>query len=229
MQVLNESIVQMRQSKNLDQRLASSQLAVQKIRELVPFHEKGLVTLTPTPQEWFLHIHRAERNMVNAYIEKIFEEALVVEPTLDNSGRQITLMNQVALAIEKYEAHLGKSLTLLWKRKIDAQLAAEAASPVDAAVDAAVDASDEQSARQKEKDRAIDQYLEALDILRSDGTANPEYENQVKTIEKRIRDLGGTMPQESESKPAVKRRSSETKPTAKKKPPREVRVRNSDA
>ena len=60
------------------------------------------------------------------------------------------------------------------------------------------------SKKKEDKARAIDQYLETLDILRSEYTGEREQAFEIKRVEKLILDLGGKVP---ENRHAAKKRS----------------------
>ena len=181
--VLNENLNLMRRAKEIDTRLAKGQLAIKQLQDLIPYYEKGLVKLSPSPQELVARIYMAERNITHQHIEGLFKNAAAQvkkAPSTEAKGQYLT---QLVEAIDKYQNQLGKSNEMRWRKRLEKDrglLLVERAKN---------DAGDGR------RERAIDQYLEALDMLRADDTGDPKQKGRIEQIKKRIQDLGGQIPE----------------------------------
>lgn len=180
--VLNENLNLMRRAKEIDTRLAKGQLAIKQLQDLIPYYEKGLVNLKPSPQELVARIYMAERNITHQHIEGLFSVAAAQvkkAPSTDAKGQYLT---QLVEAIDKYKSQLGKTNEIRWRKRLEkdrGKLLVERAK------------NDEGVGR---RDKAIDQYIEALDMLRADDNGDPGHQNRIEQIKKRIRELGGKVP-----------------------------------
>ena len=180
--VLNENLHVMRRAKEIDTRLAKGKAAIEQLRDLIPYYEKGLVNLQPSPQELVARIYSAERTITHQHIEQLFKTAITQAkkaPT-EAKGQYIT---QLTEAVDKYKAQLGKTNEIRWRKRLERDrslLLVERAKK------------DEGSGK---RERAIDQYIEALDMLRADNTGDPEHQKRIEQVKKRIRDLGGQIPE----------------------------------
>ena len=180
--VLNENLELMRRAKEIDTRLSKGELAIKQLQDLIPYYRKGLVSLNPSPQELVARIHMAKRNISHEYIDGLFKEALAQvkkAPPTAPTGQYLT---PVVEAIEKYKSQLGKTNEIRWRKRLEenrSELLVE--NPT-------------KDAGELRRDRTIKQYIEALDMLRADDKGDPEHKNKIAKIKKRIRDLGGKIP-----------------------------------
>ena len=180
--VLNENLNLMRRARELDTRLSKGQDAIKQLQELIPYYQKGLVKLQPSPQELVARIYMTERKITNQHIEQIFKAAVAQArkaPTDIAKGQYLT---QVVEAIEKYKAQLGKTNELRWRNRLERDREKLLVTG---------NKKDQDSNR---RSKAINQYIEALDMLRADDTGDPEHKNRIEQIKKRIRELGGKLP-----------------------------------
>ncbi len=181
--VLNENLNLMRRAKEIDTRLAKGQLAIKQLQDLIPYYEKGLVNLKPSPQELVARIYMAERNITHQHIENLFKYAAAQVKKTPSTEAKGQYLSQLVEAIDKYKNQLGKSNEIRWRKRLERDrslLLVEKASN---------DAGDGR------RERAIDQYLEALDMLRADDTGDPKQKGRIEQIKKRIKDLGGQIPE----------------------------------
>ncbi|MFK7844461.1 MAG: hypothetical protein AB8G77_04100 [Rhodothermales bacterium] len=180
--VLNENLNLMRRAKEIDTRLAKGQMAIKQLQELVPYYQKGLVKLDPSPQELVARIYMAERNITNEHIESLFKVAAAQAKKASSSAARGQYLTELVEAVDKYKAQLGKSNEMRWRKRLEAdrgKLLVENAG---------------KDAGSGKRDMAIDQYIEALDMLRADDNGDPANKNRIEQIKKRINDLGGKVP-----------------------------------
>lgn len=183
-QLLNENLNLMRYAKGIDEKLARGKNAIAQLQRLIPYYEKGLVRLNPAPQELALRIHMARRNIVDQYMQQLYSMA---EQKVEEAGQQEKSqshqLSQVYDALERYKEQMGKQNEIRWRKKL------ESGKSVLLVKDAQKDEKKGQS------QNAIDHYLEALDMLRADDTGAPEQQTKIDEVKRRIRDLGGTIPE----------------------------------
>lgn len=181
-QVLNECLRLMKKAKDLDLRLSKAKLAIQKLRELLPYYEKGLVRLKPSPQEWVTRIHSEERKITNQHVNVLLKEAIRHAKQAPNASQRSIAFQKVEEAVSKYGDHLGRANKARWQSRIESETGFLL--------------KDLESAgkRTTERDVALAQYIETLTMLRSEFTGSPDEIKELKRIEKLITDLGGQLP-----------------------------------
>ena len=184
--VLNENLVMMRHAKDVETQLSKGQHAIKQLLEIIPYYEKGLVSLKPSPQEMVARIHHEERRIVGRHIETKYKAALLRARQVSDNDLREQYLNEVLGEITRYSPQLGKAITMRWEKKI-------------ASDKAALLIEKEQEGIAKGSRLAIDQYIEALDMMRTDDMGDPENQHRIAKIKKRIRDLGGELPQRWES------------------------------
>ena len=182
-QVLNESMRLMKRGKDLDLRLSKAKVAIQKLRELLPYYQKGLVKLKPSPQEWVTRIHSEERKMANQHIGTLLKDAIRRAQQVQNADQRSSVFELVEEAIQKYGDHLGKANKMRWLSRIESEMGYLI--------------KDLENAMQKtsERDIALAQYKETLDMIKAEFSGSREQIMEIRRIEKLIRDLGGDVPQ----------------------------------
>ena len=185
-QILNQSLALMKRGKGLDFRLSKAALAIEKLRELLPFYNKKLLRLSPSPQEWVAHIHSEQRKMVVQHVSTLFNQAKKEALRTVDATQRTNAFESVLAALSKYEGHLGKANTQQWQSRVESELEHLTR--------------DVENAEKKEKGRAMNQYLETLDILRSEYTGEREQALEIQRVEKLIRDLGGKVPENRHAK-----------------------------
>lgn len=179
--MLNENLNLMRRAKEIDTRLAKGQQAIKQLRELMPYFDKGLVNLEPAPQELVARIYMAERNITHQYIDHLFKRAIAEAQKAPSASARGQYITPVIEAIEKYKGQLGKTNEMRWRKRLEEdreKLLVEGAHQAG-----------------KKKDQAINQYIEALDMLRADDTGDPGHKKRIEQIKARIRQLGGKIPE----------------------------------
>lgn len=183
MRALNEDLAVMRRSRDLDVRLARGQDAIRHLRELVPFYEKGLLSLKPSPQEWVARMYVTERTFAREYVEGLLNA--VGTDAYENGGDRppkVEQLNRVIEAIETYRVQLGEVNALMLRQKVEQSLSGFLLE------------SAEKDSTKGQRERALDQYIEALDMMRSDKAQNADQQRRIDSIKTRIRDLGGHVP-----------------------------------
>ena len=182
----------MKQAGDLDQRLAKGQTAIEKLRELVPFYEKGLVKLNPSPQEWVAHIYGAIRDMTNKHISTLLETAIREAQRVRSPVEKSKRLTSVLDSIIQYEVHLGKTNVARWRRRVESEMGYLIA--------------ESDRAAERDAKRTIGQYVEMLDILQAEDQGDPEVLVQIEKYKKLITDLGGELPpakDPADSKPPI--------------------------
>ena len=187
-QSLNESLTLMRRSKDVDLRLNKSQVAIQKLRELVPFYERGLVSLRPSPQEWVAHIYQAVREIVNKHVSNSLESATKQARLLREPTEKVKLLTEVLDVVTKYEIQLGKVNTLRWKKRIESEIGY------------LLNSNEVERGESKDTERTLSHYHETLAILQADFNGDPDQAHQIEKIKKLIKDLGGDLTEGSQEK-----------------------------
>lgn len=183
MRALNETLAGLKQSRDIEMRLQRSQDAIRNLRELVPFFEKGLVTLKPSPQEWVARIYVTERAFVREHIERMLNAVGEEDETANGEFvPRVTQLNRVIETIEKYRVHLGEGNATLLRKQVEHQLSRFLL------------ASAEKDKSKGNRERALDQYIEALDMMRTDLGEDADQQQRIENIKDRIRDLGGRVP-----------------------------------
>lgn len=180
--VLNENLNLMRRAKEIDTRLSKGQLAIKQLQELVPYYQKGLVKLNPSPQELVARIYMAERDITNEHIESLFKIAATQAKKASSTAAKGQYLTELVEAVDKYKGQLGKTYEIRWRKRLEkdrGKLLVENAG---------------KDAGSGKRDMAIDQYIEALDMLRADDNGDPANKNRIEQIKKRISDLGGKVP-----------------------------------
>lgn len=205
-QVLNECLRLMKKAKDLDLRLSKSKLAIQKLRELLPYYQKGLVRLKPSPQEWVIRIHSEERKMANQYVSSLMKEAIRHARQTPNASQRSIAFQKVEEAISKYSDQLGRANKARWESRIETETGY------------LLKDLENTGKRTSERDVALAQYMETLTMMRSEFTGSPEQVHEIKRIEKLITDLGGQLPS-IEEKGKNGKKPSTGKPPANKKSP----------
>ena len=180
--MLNECLMLMRRAGEVDARIAKGQQAIGQLQELLPYYEKGLVELKPSPQEWVARIFHAERTIVNNHIQRMIDDVKTNEQKSSSKESRVQVLNNVLDTVERYKSQLGAAKTTEWKKRIEGYMGKIILKKAE---------SDVEHGR---RERAIDQYLEALDILRADDTGDPEQTNRIEKIKSRIKELGGEVP-----------------------------------
>ena len=180
---LNENLSLMRHAKEIDTRLAKGQLAIKQLQDLIPYYERGLVQLKPSPQELVIRIHNAERNITHQYIDQLFRSAAEQAKKATSTSVRNQFLQQVFEAVEKYKTQLGKTNEMRWRKRLEknrGNLLVESAG---------------KDAGKGRRKLAIDQYIEALGMLRADDTGDPEHKKRIEQVKKHIRELGGKIPE----------------------------------
>ena len=200
-QVLNECLRLMKKAPDLDLRLSKAKLAIKKLRELLPYYQKGLVRLKPSPQEWVIRIHSEERKMANQHINSLLKDAVRLAQQSSDITQRTSVFNTVQNAIEKYSDQLGKANKLRWLSKIESETGYLLKDLENAAN------------KKSERDVALDQYMETLAMMRAEFTGDEHQAEEIKRIEKLITDLGGELP------PSEEKSSGSDKSAPEKQPP----------
>ncbi len=185
--VLNENLHLMRKAKEIDTRLAKGQQAIKQLRDLIPYYEKGLVKLSPSPQELVARIYMAERNITDKHIETLYNSAATQAKKTPSPETKSQYLSQVFGELEKYKTQLGKTNEIRWRRRLEknrGRILLEIAKKDDG---------------DGRRNKAVDQYIEALDMLRADDTGDPMHQNRIEQIKNRIRELGGQIPESWEA------------------------------
>ncbi|MEZ4702328.1 MAG: hypothetical protein R2834_18495 [Rhodothermales bacterium] len=173
----------MRRSRDVDVRLARSQEAIRNLRELVPYFEKGLLSLKPSPQEWVARIYVTERKFVREYIEGLLRSVGAdAGDGISDKPPKVEQLNRIIEAIEKYRVQLGEANAMLLRKRVEHNLSGFLLE------------SAERDTSKGNRERALDQYIEALDMMRTDIGDDPDQKNRIENIKTRIRDLGGKVP-----------------------------------
>ena len=188
-QVLNECLRLMKRAKDLDMRLAKAKVAIEKLRELLPYYQKGLVRLNPSPQEWVTRIHSEERKMANQHVGSLMKDAIRRAQQATNADHRAAVFEPVEEAIQKYSDHLGKANKVRWLSRIETEMGYLIKDLENAAL------------KKSERDVALDQYKETLAMIKSEFSGTREQVMEIKRIEKLIKDLGGGLPAPSNEKP----------------------------
>ena len=100
----------MKRAKDLDFRLAKGALAAEKLRELLPYYEKKLLRLSPSPQEWVAHIHSEERKMVVNHISTLFNQAKQTALRVTDAGQREQAFEDVHAAISNIRGILARQI-----------------------------------------------------------------------------------------------------------------------
>ncbi len=182
--ILNENLNLMRRAKELDTRLAKGQDAIKQLQELIPYYQKGLVKLQPSPQELVARIYMTERKITSQHIETLFKAALIQAEKAPTDVAKGQYLTQVVEAIEKYKGQLGKTNELRWRNRLERDREK-----------LLVSGNKKKEEGKGRRAKAINQYIEALDMLRADDNGDPENKNRIEQIKKRIRELGGKLPE----------------------------------
>ena len=186
---VNESLaVANKEEESLDMRLRGCQAAVKHLREMVPLNEKGVVQLKIPPQEWVARIYMQERKLVRTHIKDLYQVTLNNLEDQNNPTERVQRLQYLLSEVESYKTHLGEANALVWNRRIEEKLSTVLMERAEKANDVG------------QKTVAIDQYLEALDMLRSEDHENPAVESKMNTIKERIRELGGEIPKNWEKR-----------------------------
>jgi hypothetical protein len=183
MRALNEHLAAMRRSRDLDVRLTRSQDAIRHLRELIPFYEKGLLSLNPSPQEWVARMYVTERKFAQEYIEGMLK-AVGTDAGDPGSDRppKVEQLNRVIEAIETYRVQLGEANAQMLRQRVEQSLSGFLLE------------SAEKDSTKGHRERALDQYIEALDMMRADKDLHADQRKRIESIKTRIRDLGGHVP-----------------------------------
>ena len=181
--VLHENIMLLRQDTDPDVCIERGELAIAQLQELLPYYEKGLLELKPSPQEWVARIYHTERHIIDNHIKKLLAAFKKdIQRGISQESR-VERLQHVLEVVNKYKPQLGEAKATDWKKRIEAYMSTMLLKKVD---DPRMD--------EAQRERTIDQYLEALDILRADDTGEPEHQNRIEEIKSRIKQLGGTIP-----------------------------------
>ena len=185
-QVLNECMRLMKRAKDLDLRLAKAKLAIEKLRELLPYYQKGLVQLKPSPQEWVTRIHSEERKMANQHVAALLSDAIKRAQQSSHANQRTGVFDIVEEHIQKYKEHLGKVNIARWLSKIESEKAYLVKDLENA------------SKKKSEREVALDQYKETLAMMKAEFAGSREQVNEIRRIEKLITGLGGQLPEPPE-------------------------------
>ena len=181
--VLHENIMLMKQATDPDFCIERGEQAINQLQELLPYYEKGLLELKPSPQEWVARIYHAERHIIDKHIQKLLAAYKTDMQRGISKDSRIERLQYVLGVVKKYKEQLGEAKAVDWKKRIEAYMSTMLLKKED---DPRMD--------EASRERAIDQYLEALDILRADDTGEPEHQHRIEEIKSRIKQLGGTIP-----------------------------------
>lgn len=180
----------MKRAKDLDMRLAKAKVAIEKLRELLPYYQKGLVKLNPSPQEWVTRIHSEERKMANQHVGSLLKDAIRRAQQATNADHRSAVFEPVQEAIQKYSDHLGKANKMRWLSRIESEMGYLIKDLENAAN------------KKSERDVALAQYRETLTMIKAEFSGTREQVMEIKRIEKLIRDHGGELPAPPAEKPA---------------------------
>lgn len=182
-QVLNQSLSLMKRAKELDFRLSKAEQAIEKLRELLPYYEKKLLRLNPSPQEWVAHIHSEMRKMVTAHVLALFETAIREAQQTLNASQRAQVFDKVSEAINMYEGHLSKANARQWRERVATEK------------ELLINHIETISNKKGGKDRALGQYLETLAMLRAEYRGEPDQAREIKRVEQLIIKMGGEVPE----------------------------------
>ena len=181
--VLNENLNLMRRARELDTRLAKGHDAIRQLQELIPYYQGGLVKLQPSPQELVARIYMTQRKITNQHIDQLFKAALMQAQKAPTDVAKGQYLTEVVETIEKYKAELGKTNEIRWRKRLEQDREK-----------LLVQGNKQKDQGKTRRAKAINQYIEALDMLRADDNGDPENKHRIEQIKKRIRDLGGKLP-----------------------------------
>ncbi len=131
-------------------------------------------------------IHHDERLIVRKHIEDQYKAAILKVRQVRDPAVRVSYLDQVLSEIGKYHEQLGQALAMKWQKKVETDKASLLVQKAEKDV-------------AKRPRAAIDQYIEALDMLRVGESGNTEHQHKIEEIKKRIRDLGGEVPLRWES------------------------------
>ena len=185
--MLNESLMLLRRAGDVDSRIEKGDQSILALQELLPFYDKGLVALKPSPQEWVARIFHQQRRIVDQHIKNLLQDVIAAENKASNKESRVQRLNHVLEVVDQYQARLGEAKTVDWKKRIEAYMGTILLKKAETDIE------------EGRREHAIDQYLEALDILRADDTGDPEKKHRIEQIKSRIRALGGEVPSKWET------------------------------
>ncbi len=186
--IAGESLKLVQESKNLEIRLSRLKEMLKHLYVLTKYEEKGIPTIDPLPSVIYKEFYYKNDQIVIEHIETEVEKARKKNETAATVKTKKGNIIKVIQKIEDYREKMDKSEKLngiINKLKTEAH---------DIEVAGYLEEADKAAFKGK-KPKALDNYYEALYLLRTDDIDDEKQEKQIKEIEKKIVALGGKIPE----------------------------------
>ena len=184
--IINDSIKIVTESKNLDTRLSRLDLLLEHANALLKYEQRGIRIMDPRPSYFISKFGGMRDQIISESLDKDYESAsskATVAPTITS---KVNALSKVLLKIREYKTKANHPESL---EALEKQVAAAIQKyQLDGYLDAA------QKAQFKgQKKKALDQYYEALYLLKHDQVDDSLQKDQITLIESKITEMGGSI------------------------------------
>lgn len=184
--IINDSIKILSESRNLDTKLSRLSVLLEHANALLKYEQRGISISNPPPSHFI--------NKFGNMCDQIIADSLGAETTIASSkaavavstSTKVNTLSKVLLRIREYKARTSNPSSL---NHLERQVQTEIQRyQLDGYLDSA-----NKAEFKGQKKKALDQYYEALYLLRHDEVDDSLQKERITFIENKISELGGSL------------------------------------
>jgi len=184
--IINDSMKIINNSKNLDTRLSRLELLIDHANALLRYEQKGIFVADQSPSSILSKYLGMKDQIIIESLKNDADLAIAKSKSAATLSAKINVLQKVLIKIKEYEYKTTKSNALysLGKLISNQMHRYQLENYLDAANKAEF---------KSQKNKALDQYYEALYLLKHDDVDDTLQHEQINAIEKKIIELGGSI------------------------------------
>ncbi len=185
--IINESMEIVDKSKNLETRMARLDLVGNYCKELAKYHQKGIKTIDPSPIEFARAATELKDKIIQEHCSNIIHEATQKVTVATTPKSKINLLSKARMQLRELKNHAENDHFIDVFDKTLSRMIQEV--QLDEFMEKA-----QKAAFKGNKKKALDWYYEALYFLRHDDIDDSKQKSEISTIEQKIKELDGEVP-----------------------------------
>jgi len=184
--IINDSMKILNASKNLETRLSRLDLLVEHARALVRYEERGISVIDPPPSAVIGRFGGARDEIILECLRGDVDSATSRAAVALTTQAKVNALSKVLLKVREYRSRADnpEPLGALEKKVSDCIHKTQLEAHLDSARKAEF---------KGQKKRALDEYYEALYLLKHDEIDDSLQKDQIGRIESKIAELGGSV------------------------------------
>ncbi len=184
--ILNDSLKIVTESKNLDTRLSRLDLLLEHANALLKYEQRGISVTDPPPSYFINKFGKMRDQIIIETLKADIDTASYKAAVAASTTAKINTLSKMLLRIREYKSRADNPSSL---DQLEKQVQSEIQRiQLHGYLDSA-----KKYEFKGQKKKALDQYYEALYLLRHDDVDDSLQKEQISFIESKIAELGGTV------------------------------------